>query len=178
MKGIYLASCKAKHDNYDLVYQDIEQEKYHTDLGGDMLDVDLNCYDYIIASPPCNYWSRANPYYKTSVYSAATKHLLPCILEKCAVLGKPFIVENVKNYKRMFENGIFDIVSKYGLFVYYVGRHTYFTNIMVNLDCYQMQEFESKSSGHCKYIGKEGYRQGGSNVHRVLEIWLSFVAGV
>ena len=74
--------------------------------------VDLSNYDFIIASPPCNYWSKANPYYRTSKYSLETKHLLPDIIEKLSYLNKPFIIENVKNIKRMRENGIFEIVRK------------------------------------------------------------------
>lgn len=65
-KGIYLASCRARHPNYNIIYQDIEKEKYNSDIGGDMMEVDLSAYDFVIASPPCNWWSRANPYYKTS----------------------------------------------------------------------------------------------------------------
>ena len=53
-KGIYLGACRAYHPGYDITYQDIDGKR---DLGGDMLDVDLNQYDYIIATPPCNWWS-------------------------------------------------------------------------------------------------------------------------
>lgn len=99
MKGIYLASCKARHNNYDIIYQDIEKDKYHCDLGGDMLDIDLSKYDYIIATPPCNWWSKANPYYKKSAYSLQTKHLLPDTIIKLGKQSKPFIIENVINKK-------------------------------------------------------------------------------
>lgn len=56
MKGIYLGAFEAQHDGHDIVYQDINGKR---DVGGDMMDVDLTPYDYIIATPPCNYWSRA-----------------------------------------------------------------------------------------------------------------------
>lgn len=126
MKGIYLAACKARHPNYDIVYNDID-ERYDPDITGDMLSINLDPYDFIIASPPCNWWSKANPYYKKSKYALETKHLLPDII---SLIGeyyrdKPFIIENVKNLKRMNENGIFDLCNKYGFLYYIVGRHIY-----------------------------------------------------
>ena len=122
MKGIYLASYKALHEEHNIIYQDINGER---DLDGDMLDIDLSNYDYIIATPPCNYWSRANYRRERSDYALKTKHLLPCILNKLIQLNKPFIVENVRND---------NLFSKYGLlklplYIYKIGRHTYWTNI-------------------------------------------------
>lgn len=64
-----------------------------------MLDVNLSPYDYIIATPPCNWWSKANPYYKKSTYSLSTKHLLPDTIIKLGSQNKPFIIENVINKK-------------------------------------------------------------------------------
>ena len=95
MKGIYLAACKARHPNYDIVYQDIDK-KYKCELEGDMLEIDLSPYDFIIATPPCNWWSQANPYYWRSEYALKTRHLLPLILIKLGKQNKPFLVENVK----------------------------------------------------------------------------------
>lgn len=95
MRGLYLAACKARHQDYDITYQDIDP-KYKCDIGGDMLEVDITPYDYIIATPPCNWWSIANPYYWRSEYSLKTRHLLPLILIKLGKQEKPFIVENVK----------------------------------------------------------------------------------
>ena len=79
MRGIYLASYEAFHQNYNLVYQDINGER---DIGGDMMNVDLTNYDYVIATPPCNWWSRANWRRDSSEYSLKTKHLLIDILDK------------------------------------------------------------------------------------------------
>lgn len=93
MKGIYLPSYKALHPNHDIVYQDINGER---DIGGDMLEVDLSPYDYIIATPPCNWWSRANYRRNSYEYALKTKHLLIDILHKLCNQSKPFIVENVK----------------------------------------------------------------------------------
>lgn len=171
MKGIYLASCKARHEAYDIIYNDIEA-KYNADIVEDMLKVDLAPYDFIIASPPCNWWSKANPYYKTSKYALETKHLLPDTIIKLAESGKPFIIENVKNIKRMAENGIFDLINKYGLFYQFVGRHFYiYNNFLLDLNCDQIQDF--KYGG--KRINNDGYNQGGTNVHNVIEIWLNHI---
>ena len=45
MFGIYLAAFKAYHPNHKIVYQDINGKR---DIGGDMMEVDLADYDYII----------------------------------------------------------------------------------------------------------------------------------
>ena len=170
MQGIYLAACKARHNNYNIIYQDIDA-KYKCDILGDMLEVDLSKYDYIIATPPCNWWSKANPYYKTSKYALETKHLLPSIIDKLGKQDKPFIIENVINKKRFRENGIYDIIDKYNLYVKYVGRHIYITNVECDLECEQHQDF--KYGG--KRVNKDGYNQGGSNVHIVIEKWLEVI---
>lgn len=172
LKGIYLASCKAKHNNYNIIYQDIDP-KYNTDLKGDMLEINLDDYDYIIATPPCNYYSRANYLRETSAYSQATKHLLPGILEKLGkyYYNKPFIVENVRSNRLYKLNGIYDICDKYNINIYYIGRHTYFTNQYINLIC--PQHFDFCKDG--KLVNNDGYRQGGSNVHAVIEIFLQYI---
>ena len=174
MKGIYLASCKARHKKYNLIYNDIDP-KYKPDIVGDMLQVDLTSYDYIIASPPCNWWSKANPYYKTSKYALETKHLLPDTIIKLSESGKPFIIENVKNIKRMAENGIFDLINRYGLFYQFVGRHIYIYNgLLIDLNCEQIQDFIYGG----KRVNKDGYNQGGTNVYNVIEIWLKQINSI
>ena len=90
MKGIYLAAFRADHPNYNIVYQDINGKR---DIPGDMMDIDLSSYDFIIATPPCNYWSKANYRRDISHYSLITKHLLPSILKKLCYQDKPFIFE-------------------------------------------------------------------------------------
>lgn len=164
LKGIYLASFRAYHPKHNIIYQDINGKR---DIPGDMMEIDLSSYDYIIATPPCNYYSIANYRRNQSKYALNTKHLLPDILYKLAVLGKPFIVENVRNNHLFSENGVFDVVNKFGLFVYFVGRHTYFTNCMINLTCEQIiDNIINKSSSN---------RQGGENVHKVIEIFIDYV---
>ena len=92
MKGIYLGACRAYHPNYNLDYNDIAPG-YHNNIICDMLSVDLANYDFIIATPPCNYYSRANWRRNISDYSLKTKHLLPGIIEKCALLDKSLIIK-------------------------------------------------------------------------------------
>ena len=170
MKGIYLASYKSLHENYDIDYQDINDKR---DIGGDMMDIDLEKYDFIIATPPCNYWSRANYRRDRSEYALTTKHLLPDILHKLCKIDKPWIVENVKNKKRFTEAGLFNLPC----YVYFVGRHTYWSNILMSVDDIpQIQDFVQ----HGIYIGnkfseKGNTREGGWNVHQVIERFLETI---
>jgi hypothetical protein len=159
-KIIYLGSYKALHKNYNIVYQDINGER---DLDGDMLKVDLNPYDIIIATPPCNYYSRARGNKKPSKYAIETKHLLPGILKKLIKLDKPFIVENVRAYDKFYKLGLFNLP----LFVYFHGRHTYWTNRMFDLSNIR-QGFDFSYNGN--RLVKNS--QGGNNVHEVIEWWL------
>src|SRR5690554_3264362 len=165
MKGIYLASHIAQHLNYNIDYQDITGKR---DIGGDMLDIDLTPYDFIIATPPCNYWSRANYRRETSEYAQKTKHLLPDILDKLRKLGKPYIVENVRNERLFKKHGILDKAD----YVYYHGRHTYFTNVPFNPIGIK-QRFDFSYGG--KRLVKNS--QGGENVYNVIEYWLKIITG-
>ena len=164
MRGIYLAAFKANHPNHDLVYQDIDGKR---DIGGDMMEVDLAEYDYIIATPPCNYYSRANYRRETSAYAQATKHLLPSILNKLIALGKPFIVENVKNKRIFKEIGLLDLPC----YIYLIGRHTYWSNVKFKYDDIE-QHYDFRQGGYlirdCQNYSR-GKRQGGENVHVVIE---------
>lgn len=169
MVGVYLAAYTARHYNYDIIYNDIVSLP-GINLVCDMLDVDLSSYDFIIASPPCNYYSRCNYRRDISSYALKTKHLLPDILIKCCKQNKPFIIENVRNDTIMKAVGIFDIVNKYSnCFIYYVGRHIYFTNIMINLYCKQIFDFNI----HGRRLHKGS--QGGVNVYNVIEIFLNYI---
>src|SRR5690554_1339253 len=161
MKGIYLASFKAYHENYNIIYQDINGKR---DLAGDMLEIDLTPYDFIIATPPCNFWSRANYRRYTSKYSQDTKHLLPDILDKLRKLDKPYIVENVRNERLFKKYGILDKAD----YVYYVGRHTYFNNVPFNPIANKQKNDNIKNISIDK-------RQGGKNVYEVIEYWLEII---
>lgn len=172
MKGIYLASFKASHPNYDLVYQDIDGTR---DIGGDMLTIDLEPYDVIIATPPCNWWSRANYRRDSSVYALSTKLLLPCILMKLQSIGKPFLVENVRNDAQFKKYGLFDL----GLYVYKIGRHTYWSNVEFETsDIIQIPKSDYKN-GKKRWLSSQHLsrkaRQGGDEVHQVVERFLEEV---
>jgi hypothetical protein len=175
MKGIYLASYEALHPEFDIIYQDINGKR---DLGGDMLDIDLTPYDFIIATPPCNFWSIARGN-RCSQYSLDTKHLLPDIIKKCSKTGKPYIVENVINKKRFAENGIYDVANECNCFVYYIGRHTYFTNIELSNEevdsLHKQNRQDFKYHGNViKYDDMENKKhQGGYNVHLVVDYFLN-----
>lgn len=160
---IYLASHTALLD-YPCVYQDINGKR---DIGGDMLDVDLSNYDFIIASPPCNYWSHANNERRCSDYSKKTKHLLPFIIKKLINLNKPFIVENVRNNVRFSKAGLFDLP----VFVYFIGRHTYFTNLFLTpIDIEYLNSIQERKS---VVNLSSTIRQGGHDVNCVFNYILS-----
>ena len=73
-KIVYLASGNAIVPGYNIDYNDLYIQR---DISGDMLEVDLVNYDVIIATPPCNYWSRANYRRKYSLTSSP-----PCLLSR------------------------------------------------------------------------------------------------
>lgn len=166
MKGIYLGAFRAYHPDFDIVYQDINGLR---DLPGDMLDINLDDYDFVIATPPCNAWSHANSENRLSDYALSTRHLLPDILLKLRYINKPYIVENVRNYPRYVKYGL---LPRSDCFVYFIGRHTYWSNVMFNSMVNYDFDFRSDSNGHCEYIGHDGHREGGTNVHRVIESFL------
>lgn len=175
MKGIYLGAFKALHEGHEIIYQDINGKR---DLGGDMLDIDLTPFDYIIATPPCNYYSRANYRRETSEYSQKTKHLLPTILKRLCNQDKPFIVENVRNGKMFKQMGLFDL----NCFVYLIGRHTYFTNVLMETsDIVQIPKVIIKEDGSKIYCDSQNrsraQRQGGEQVHQVIERFINTIGG-
>lgn len=160
MKVIYLACGRARLKYKNVVYNDIVED---SDLKCDMMDVDLSQYDFILASPPCNYYSRCNYRAESSAYAQKTKHLLPSIIKKCLLLNKPFVIENVRSPKKFKMIGLFDLP----IFIYFHGRHTYFTNIMIDFR-HIPQTFDFYSlNGHC--ARKKSYVQGGDNVNNVFD---------
>lgn len=160
MKGIYLAAFKAYHPEYDITYQDINGKR---DIAGDMLDIDLSLYDYVIATPPCNFWSRARGSKDPSDYAVKTAHLLPDIIRKLSLLNKPFIVENVRNEKKFNLIGLFNYKN---IWVYRIGRHTYWTNRPFYTWLNQNHDFATHG------LRLNNNTQGGDNVHIVIDRWL------
>lgn len=175
MKGIYLGACRAYHPNYNLDYNDIVPG-YHNNIICDMLDVDLSKYDYVIAIPPCNYYSICNYRRDVSDYALKTKHLLPGCIIKLSESGLPFLIENVRNYPLFVKCGIIDLIKKYGLFCYEYGRHFYITNCMLNFNNIP-QRFDFKNGGFRINYHDEfsKYNQGGYNVHVIVEYFLEMI---
>ena len=166
-KVIYLASGRAKLKYPNVVYNDYKEKR---DLVCDMMDVNLEDYDVLIATPPCNYYSRANHSRETSIYSQESKHLLPSIIDKFIRTGKPFIVENVRNEPLFIKLGLYNK----NCFIYKHGRHTYWTNIMFNMSGIP-QEFDFKSIPGYGCVRLKSYVQGGKNVNDVLDYFLEFL---
>ncbi len=161
MKVIYLASGHDRLEYENVTYQDINNNR---DLGGDMLEVDLSDYDILIATPPCNYWSRANYRRETSEYSQKTKHLLPEIIKKFLETKKPFIVENVRNFPLFEKNNLMNIED---VKVYYLGRHTYWTNINIS-DILIKVELPDKNIQNIA-VNK---RQGGKDITQLFNLFI------
>jgi hypothetical protein len=179
MKVLYLASFQASHPRFDVTYQDINGKR---DIGGDMMEVDLAPYDVIIATPPCNYYSKLNRSRETSIYAQSTKHLLPSIIDKLSKQNKPYLVENVRSH---IINSLIKSMDFNGFIVQY-GRHTYWTNVPFNpFNIKQNIDFKSNISR--KSVSKEDFPklcsavsmatnpQGGQNVHNVIDYWLDVV---
>lgn len=145
-----------------------------------MMDINLTPYDVIIATPPCNFWSIARGN-RCSPYSLDTKHLLPDIILKLAKTNKPYVVENVINKKRFREEGIYEVTAQVRCFIYYIGRHTYFTNIQLTakeiLDLQAQNRQDFTYGGHTiKYEDMQNKKhQGGYNVHLVIDYFLNKV---
>lgn len=119
-KGVYLCSRKHRLSGYNLDYNDIVYFE-GINLLCSCEDVDLSNYDYIIATPPCNYYSRANYRRDRSDVALSTKHLLPYCINACRLSGKPFLIENVVN------KSLLPIADD--LYVFEFGQHTFYTNV-------------------------------------------------
>jgi hypothetical protein len=130
-------------------------------IQADIKTIDFKQYDAIICTPPCNYYSRANYRRETSEYAQKTKELLPYCINKAINTGKPFIIENVINRKLMR-----NIIIGFPGFVYFIGRHTYFTNEFINMECEQWETVKNIQ------LLPQSKRQGGHNVESVLNIWI------
>ena len=161
-KVVYLAAGEAVIEvpGCTIVYNDLYLNR---DLKCNMLDVNLSEFDVVLASPPCNFYSRANYRRHISSYSLLTKNLLPCILSDLIVLGRPFIVENVINKKLMSScDSLLKMVISGevpGVFYYEFGRHCYFTNVDMS-GC----SFKFASSNVANVCSRKRQGSGGVNV--------------
>lgn len=91
------------------------------------------------------------------------------------------MVENVINKKRFTEHGIYDVAKVCGCYIYYIGRHTYFTNIELTDE--EVEMLKNQNRQDFKYHGKvikyddmkDTDHQGGYNVHIVIDYFLKKV---
>lgn len=159
MKGIYLASKEHRIPGYDIDYNDIE--KYDgINKQGDMLKIDIEKYDYVIATPPCNYYSKANYRRETSKVAQETKHLLPEILKKLENYKKPFIVENVMNST---------LLPKTNFYEFEVGQHHYYSNVFMLIPhkSYMVKQNKTKQ--------QYGKRDNNYNVDLIIRLFLETI---
>lgn len=167
MNVIYLAAGRAVLNYPKVIYNDYIEKR---DLQCDMMQVNLEDYDILIASPPCNFYSHARGGNLPSEYALKTKHLLPDIIEKFIRTGKPFIVENVRNEPLFKKLGLYN----YNCFIYKHGRHTYWTNVMFNMKGIA-QEFDFKTIPGYGCVRLKSYVQGGRNVNDVFDYFIEIV---
>lgn len=159
MKGIYLASKEHRIKGVNLDYNDIEDLE-GINLQCDMLEVDINNYDYVIATPPCNYYSKANYRRETSFVAQSTKHLLPGILEKLKKYNKPFLVENVCNQT---------LLPKTSFYEFNFGNHHFYTNVFILIPD---KSFAKKQNKQNLAYRK---RDNNYNVHLIIDIFLEMI---
>lgn len=168
---IYLGAYQAYSEKWEIDYQDINGLR---ELNGDMLNYPLDDYKVIICTPPCNFWSKANYRRYDSEYALNTRDLLPKMIERLGSFNKPFIIENVRNDKLFREYGIYEIARKYRLHIFFIGRHTYFTNVF--FPYYDLIDLQTKDFKQVKGYGCVSLthnRQGGKNVEIVIDRFLS-----
>lgn len=159
-KGVYLCARLDRYNDigFDIDYNDIDP-KYRCGLTCDCQDIDLARYDFIIATPPCNYYSKANYRRDSSKVALLTKHLLPYCLEYCTFLQKPFIIENVNNVNLLPKK--FD---KY-CYRFTFGGHTFWTNVYFDYsDLIPVKQFKADVT--------RSKRDGNYNVHCIINRFL------
>ena len=166
-KVIYLACGRAKLQYENVTYNDVKEKR---DLTCDMMSVNLEDFDVLIATPPCNFYSHARGNNPPSNYALSTKDLLPNIIDKFIKTGKPFIVENVRNEPLFKKLGLYDK----DCFIYKHGRHTYWTNVMINFQGIP-QEYDFKTIPGYGCVRLKSYVQGGKNVNDVFDYFIDFV---
>lgn len=79
------------------------------------------------------------------------------------------MIENVRNKPLFLKLGYFN----FPCFVYFHGRHTYWTNIMIDFS-HIPQTFDFKAHGR----RLKSYVQGGDNVNNVFDYFLDYIGGL
>jgi len=159
MLGLYMCARKHRIPGYNIIYNDIVDYE-GIDLCCDCLNINLEPYDFIIATPPCNYYSRANYRRQTSEVAQRTKHILPKLIEKLSQLNKPFIIENVCNSS---------LLPKSKLFEFEFGQHHFYTNVFMLIPHNSYAIRQNK-----QYISRNK-RDGNYNVDLVIKYFLEAI---
>lgn len=85
-------------------------------------------------------------------------------------------MENVRNKKSFQEHGLFD---KPGCYVYFVGRHTYWCNVKLDLSNVNQTAKTDYKNGKKRYLSSQNLprhlRQGGEDVHEIIDIFLETI---
>ena len=159
MKGVYLCARKHRIPGYLIDYNDIEYYPGIT-LLGDCRNIDVSQYDFIIATPPCNYYSRANYRRDVSTVAQSTKDLLPYCIDICQRSGKPFIIENVCNSS---------LLPKADCYEFDFGQHHFYTNV------FMLVPHKSFSVKQNKAYVCRNKRDGNYNVDLIIKLFLEVI---
>ena len=164
MKGLYLCSREHRIPGYEIIYNDIVNYP-GIDLCMDIRDIRLkdlvnNNIDYIIATPPCNFYSRANYRRESSIVAQETKDLLPYCLALCIKSGLPFIIENVMNST---------LLPKSNLYEFDFGQYHFYTNV------FMLVPDKSYAVSQNKQNVTRSKRDGNKNVDLIIKLFLELV---
>lgn len=89
-------------------------------IHADALEVNLDGYDLVWASPPCQRYSESTPVWNRENHP----DLIPPMIEKLSRECKsPYIIENVEGAKNLLRDPVFLCGTMFGLNIY---RHRYF----------------------------------------------------
>lgn len=161
MSGIYLCARKHRLSNYDIVYNDIINYP-GINLCCDMREIkDFSIYDFIIATPPCNYYSRANFRRSSSRIALETKDLLPLCIERLSHSGKPFIIENVCNSTLLPRSDVYE---------FDFGNHHFYTNVFMLVPDKSFAVSQNK-----QYVSRSK-RDDNFNVDLIIKLFLEMIS--
>lgn len=115
-------ASKGLHDaGFDVTGVDIEPQSQYPFrfFQANALTFDLTPFDFIWASPPCQFASTLTP----KEHRSKHENLIPAIRERLIKTGVPFIIENVENARFHLRSPIKLCGTMFGLTVF---RHRYF----------------------------------------------------
>jgi hypothetical protein len=157
-----------RYPEFDIVYNDVESKflidldvtkKQCCDCRGLLNNQVLKNFDFLIATPPCNFYSRANYRRWTSQIALSTKDLLPLCLSAFIQSCKPFLVENVNN------KSLLPVEFDKFCYRFNFGGHTFFTNVY-----FDISDLTAKHEN--KQFVCRSKRDGNYNVHVIIDRFL------